>query len=576
MDKKKDNGRCFGKRLFLIYLAILSVMAVMVAVNLLGKSRPAAEFGLRSFRSISSCWADEQGYGFDWKQIDSYAVEGKDYISAYYRIPERQTNEDTIVFRSKNTYVTALLDGEEIYRTDMVEAPFYNHSPGTRWNLLSVSCEDAGKTVELRIKRAYEDGRAKVDNIYMGDRAAIVLHLIWQKAPGLLICVMILVVGVLYLAASVISNWRHHQKNYSLMYLAIFALAAGIWCLLETNVLQLFSSNLRLIQVVDNMMLVVGAMPLFLYMDSIYGIFQSRLMRIVARVDMLYLILATISQAAGLWDYHQTLNGAIASYGVAVIILLVCVIREARRLKSEEEEEREQLLNNRFQQLGIWALAIALGGDLIRYLSMDVMDRAFIMRIGLLMFVIFFGARNIHQLNGLVLRGMRAELVSRLAYQDGLTDVMNRTAFMERIEQLCVTDFERTVGVLMFDINNLKTTNDTRGHAEGDLLICTCAEVLQRSFGGLGEIYRIGGDEFAVLITGEQIQERYEAAAEQFADILAEYDNSGRFSFPVSMAHGMALCVVTTKESILKAQEEADRRMYANKRQMKQSERRSL
>ena len=78
-------------------------------------------------------------------------------------------------------------------------------------------------------------------------------------------------------------------------------------------------------------------------------------------------------------------------------------------------------------------LGLGLLGDLLRYLTADVIDRAFIIRIGLLLFIVFFGSGNIYQMIVLVQRGREAEFISKLAYSDGLTGLGNRTAYIERL-----------------------------------------------------------------------------------------------------------------------------------------------
>ena len=52
----------------------------------------------------------------------------------------------------------------------------------------------------------------------------------------------------------------------------------------------------------------------------------------------------------------------------------------------------------------------------------------------------------------------------------------------------------------MSDVNGLKEANDTLGHEAGDELIIGSAECLEKSFEGINTIYRLGGDEFTVIV----------------------------------------------------------------------------
>ena len=64
------------------------------------------------------------------------------------------------------------------------------------------------------------------------------------------------------------------------------------------------------------------------------------------------------------------------------------------------------------------------------------------------------------------------------------------------------TTISQTISVIMCDLNGLKKVNDSYGHEAGDKYICDSAEVLTSCF-GKENVYRIGGDEFTVIILGE-------------------------------------------------------------------------
>ena len=88
---------------------------------------------------------------------------------------------------------------------------------------------------------------------------------------------------------------------------------------------------------------------------------------------------------------------------------------------------------------------------------------------------------------------------SERAVHDDLTGLGNRRAFEEKIQPLPESDTD--AGVIYADINELKYTNDTFGHEAGDRLLITFAELLCMHF-RKDEIFRISGDEFAVVLPG--------------------------------------------------------------------------
>src|SRR5829696_3763417 len=86
------------------------------------------------------------------------------------------------------------------------------------------------------------------------------------------------------------------------------------------------------------------------------------------------------------------------------------------------------------------------------------------------------------------------------AYHDPLTDLPNRTLFMERVRQELADDGE--AAVLFVDVDDFKTINDSLGHGVGDALLVSVAERLRGCVRPEDTVARLGGDEFAVMLPG--------------------------------------------------------------------------
>lgn len=96
---------------------------------------------------------------------------------------------------------------------------------------------------------------------------------------------------------------------------------------------------------------------------------------------------------------------------------------------------------------------------------------------------------------------------------DPLTGLSNRYRYEQRAGEL---DFlqDQCFSVVVGDVNELKYVNDTYGHTHGDRLLQACARVLIEVFGGWGQVFRIGGDEFAALLPGVE-EEQANSLAEE-------------------------------------------------------------
>jgi len=95
------------------------------------------------------------------------------------------------------------------------------------------------------------------------------------------------------------------------------------------------------------------------------------------------------------------------------------------------------------------------------------------------------------------------EKIYKLAYYDSLTNLPNRSFFMESFKQslLEAKGYGKQVGILFLDIDNFKRINDTLGHLVGDEVLVRISRVLSNALSNNETIYRLGGDEFMILQT---------------------------------------------------------------------------
>ncbi|MCP3939288.1 MAG: GGDEF domain-containing protein [Actinomycetia bacterium] len=105
---------------------------------------------------------------------------------------------------------------------------------------------------------------------------------------------------------------------------------------------------------------------------------------------------------------------------------------------------------------------------------------------------------------------------------DRLTDVPNRLALSLYVAELAEAD-HGDVAALFVDVDNFKTVNDTGGHAAGDRVLRTVAEIVQHTIRNDDKVFRYGGDEFIVLLPGtdsvvaHEVAERIRGSVEQSA-----------------------------------------------------------
>ncbi len=162
---------------------------------------------------------------------------------------------------------------------------------------------------------------------------------------------------------------------------------------------------------------------------------------------------------------------------------------------------------------------------------------------------------------------LQNELVSQTNH-DPLTGAYNRRYFNQVIEQELARSkrYERTIGFLMIDVNRFKEFNDHFGHQTGDEVLKAVASLLKDEVRESDLVVRYGGDEFLIVLMEtegdcETVKDRITAA------VAKRNETNELVPFPVTLSIGDAYWDPTDNLSIEAVLAEADRSMYAVKRQ---------
>ena len=156
----------------------------------------------------------------------------------------------------------------------------------------------------------------------------------------------------------------------------------------------------------------------------------------------------------------------------------------------------------------------------------------------------------------------------RMARMDVLTGIRNKNAFTEYIatvnEKINSISENYHFGIIMCDVNDLKKINDTRGHSFGDEAIQRTSRLICDIFDH-SPVFRVGGDEFVVVLDGRDYDMREQLLAKLREESVA---NKLSRSGPV-VACGMAVFERDTDDSFDSVYKRADKRMYEHKKELK-------
>ncbi|MEE0026057.1 MAG: GGDEF domain-containing protein [Atopobiaceae bacterium] len=165
----------------------------------------------------------------------------------------------------------------------------------------------------------------------------------------------------------------------------------------------------------------------------------------------------------------------------------------------------------------------------------------------------------------------RVDDLSKRVFVDALTSVRNKGAFNEYtqgLQEKLDDEGPLAFAAIILDCDNLKKVNDQYGHERGDVYIKTACQLICRVFKH-SPVFRIGGDEFAVILQNADYQNRKELM-ELFEKNMDEINASAENEWEqVSVSLGMAEYDPQSDDSVDDVVHHADKAMYDNKRARK-------
>ena len=181
--------------------------------------------------------------------------------------------------------------------------------------------------------------------------------------------------------------------------------------------------------------------------------------------------------------------------------------------------------------------------------------------------ILFLGSIFVYVVNQLSLTSLyelneSVTLAKYNAEHDFLTDLENRQrcilAINEHIRQ------QRDFSILLVDLNNFKQINDTKGHFFGDKLLISLAERMTAALLPGNQLYRIGGDEFIIVLQAPDVNGIYAQNNALLSELHSGIDAEG-VTLDITYSAGASLCLQQQQQDVFELLKQADIAMYSAK-----------
>lgn len=471
----------------------------------------------------------------------------------YFKKAQLSPDGGTLLFMTVHQFVEVYADDYLIYSLKPGN-PVFGNTTGTRWNFVEVP-EDAS-SIQVRLEGAYRQTYHQETRFFYGKSVTLYINLIKQSAGSMLLSILNALIGVFMILYWLLMNNRAPISK-ALVYLGMFAVCLGLWSLGETDAAVLLIKNRVACSYSAFILLMAMIMPIASFIRELLKTDERwgwRAIFIYSAVNMFTLMAMQTFQIA---DLRETVVFThvgfllLAGYSVYSVVIAIRKNGFTRELKNHTA--------------GLAVLVTTVVVSLMQYYEKGFEADRF-GRVGFFLYIIFMCVATSQSALKQLEEGKKAVYYKELANTDILTGLNNRNAFITDMEN---REPKKGNAIVVFDLNELKKTNDSFGHLAGDKYIVDSARLISKIFGPYGKCYRIGGDEFCAIadnISEEELKtiaERLEMRQEQY--------NAASSQILMKIACGYAMYESELDDSLENTRSRADMGMYDNKICIKRS-----
>lgn len=490
------------------------------------------------------------------KQVETPSAPYGQAVHYLIDIPNIPQVQQSLSFYTLHQNVFVYIDGERIYENYNDESKGLGKSSGYLWQHINLFPEDSGKTITVEIQSPYKQNIDLEPTFYLGDKMVVFFHVLILDAPLIVFGIAVFIVGITFAVIS-ISIRSQSGSGSALIYLSAFAIVLGIWQTNDLRVISWLLPNQIIQSYISFLSLMMVPIPFAAFMQQICESKKFFLWKYVYLISFANMLICVFLQLFKIADLRETVWITHVSFVLIITIVLICLFKEWRTNGMHTK-----------LKLHVLCFCICICGitlDIVMYYNSQGYSAPYFVVLGCLIYILIMGITYIKEARKLVEKAFNASFYERMAFQDGMTGLLNRNAWLKWIEK--ENRVNKDCVIIVFDLNDLKKYNDVHGHERGDEYIRQSAKLIKNFFSPAGDSYRIGGDEFAVVLMNMNGKNLDEVVA-AFENEIQKYNDENK-DLKLGISYGYATFDKNKDHDLDDVINRADIMMYENKRKLK-------
>lgn len=518
-------------------------------LNVVWRNENGVEIDIESFSQLSAI-VSENGYSL-------FHTAEEDYDDVY--IAFKNSFADTDIFVNQNKVYST---NEHSYPPEKSLFSIDGASP--KFHFTGIGDIVKGDVIRIDVKLICDSELCGIRNVILGSSGKIINTVFRSDLLGIVLCIALFCMGIILIMFYF--AFRKAVFLHGVHYAGAFAVLSSVYSISGSISLSSFEIvGADSLYIIRGLAYVTMFMPLILFfMENTKFRVSDRILQVASVIQAVVIAVVYILGISGAANIYRTRIIADISMLVQFLLILVVLIFDFNK-KNEKRSTDFTFIAIYLIFLGVIAAQFVFGsGSSIPILFV----------FSCLFFIVSVLVMSMFSFSKAFELSNEAEKMGKIAFTDGLTGVGNTAAFKKKLNHLEVVKVNyKSIGIVQFDINNLKTINDTLGHEMGDKLIIDGSAMINKCFGGIGSVYRTGGDEFVAVVCCENAFKLCNEAILKFEMAIDEYNSDDSHRFLLQIAYGAEFYNSEFSDQYLtlrEVQKLADKKMYENKNELKE------
>lgn len=542
----KYNERVFWILFFLIILSFLTFTSIFDLPDIYLVDREI------SFFSEGWTWHDGKS-DLRIDLPDQINVGEAESLVIKNTLPNDFESGDTIAFKSYMQSVVVKIDSKTVYEVTNEENKSLGGGFDNFWVFVNTKPEYKGKEIEISLRSNRNASYEHAPEILIGDRSGLLLYIFNLKGIWNILSFVILAAGVLTILIYFCTK-SYKIGNKGLLYLGVNVSMIGCWLLGESGLLQIVTTNTYLVTRITLIMQLIFPVSISLYVKETIPMKKRFFADIISSLAIINTVISLLLDYLNIFGLSDSFIIAISLIMLTSVYYMVVFLIETIVYKNKRAQKE-------FMALTILFFSIFV--EIIVFYARGQTETTYFVLMGMAIYIVLMLIYQVQEYGDRIRLRNEREFYEKMAYTDALTGAKNRTIYIKDIEHIASP---KGVTIVQVDTDRLKYINDYFDHACGDQAIINTYKVLTKYFEPIGKVYRVGGDEFTVILKNVE-QEKIDKIVEKILEETKLINETCEYDFSISI--GTAEYDASMDDDIHSITARADHDMYNNKKRLR-------